>query len=245
MARFAGDADHCTPDDVYEWLVEAHAGLDDEASQRLNFRLILILVEQIGAPQAIRDAIAASSAALADPDLSAMRREIDALDDRILELLERRILRSQATAAAKAPSEASLHIRPRREADILERLTRRARILAPSVVEIVWRELMGQGRQAQSPLGLLLCASRNPELFELQVRSHYGSATPVAWDPDPVSALERAKTEPVVAILQDRPAIAGSGPGQFDTIRDRAGGIVGFAFGRVAPEDDPAGGGET
>ena len=40
-------------DDVYERLIEIHAGLSDEDSARLNARLILILLNHIGDPDAI------------------------------------------------------------------------------------------------------------------------------------------------------------------------------------------------
>jgi hypothetical protein len=44
-------------DDVYHWLVSAHEGLSDAESMRFNARLILLLVNAIGDPQLIREAI--------------------------------------------------------------------------------------------------------------------------------------------------------------------------------------------
>ncbi|MGF7171818.1 hypothetical protein FHS91_003520 [Sphingobium xanthum] len=44
-------------DDVYHWLVNAHEGLSDAESMRFNARLILLLVNAIGDPQLIREAI--------------------------------------------------------------------------------------------------------------------------------------------------------------------------------------------
>ncbi|MBT2189255.1 DUF2783 domain-containing protein [Sphingobium nicotianae] len=44
-------------DDVYQWLVDAHVGLSDAESMRLNARLILLLANAIGDPQVIREAI--------------------------------------------------------------------------------------------------------------------------------------------------------------------------------------------
>lgn len=46
------------PDSFYEALIEAHRGLSEEASQRLNARLILILANQIGDRQVLDDALA-------------------------------------------------------------------------------------------------------------------------------------------------------------------------------------------
>jgi Protein of unknown function (DUF2783) len=42
------DATLQDPDGFYEALIEAHAGLDGDASHRLNARLILLMAEQIG-----------------------------------------------------------------------------------------------------------------------------------------------------------------------------------------------------
>ncbi|HEV7367530.1 DUF2783 domain-containing protein [Arenibaculum sp.] len=47
-----------TPDDLYEHLVRLHDGLDTEASLFVSQRLILLLCERIGDPDAVRDLIA-------------------------------------------------------------------------------------------------------------------------------------------------------------------------------------------
>lgn len=36
------------PDDVYDRLIALHEGLDDETSHRVNARLILLLINQVG-----------------------------------------------------------------------------------------------------------------------------------------------------------------------------------------------------
>ena len=48
------------PDDFYQTLIEAHAGLSDEQSSALNARLVLLLANQIGDLQTLRQAIAAA-----------------------------------------------------------------------------------------------------------------------------------------------------------------------------------------
>jgi len=47
-------------DDFYEALIEAHRGLDDEQSERLNARLILLLANHIGELGVLREALAAA-----------------------------------------------------------------------------------------------------------------------------------------------------------------------------------------
>jgi hypothetical protein len=50
-----------TPGDTfYEMLIGAHGGLDDEASQRLNARLVLLLSNHIGDLRVLREAFAAA-----------------------------------------------------------------------------------------------------------------------------------------------------------------------------------------
>jgi hypothetical protein len=44
-------------DEVYSALIAAHAGLSDEASQRLNARLVLLLANQVGDGAVVLEAI--------------------------------------------------------------------------------------------------------------------------------------------------------------------------------------------
>lgn len=48
------------PDDFYQALIDAHAGLSDAQSAALNARLILLLANQVGDMDTLRAAIAAS-----------------------------------------------------------------------------------------------------------------------------------------------------------------------------------------
>jgi hypothetical protein len=48
------------PDDFYEALIEAHRGLTDEQSELLNARLILLLANQIGDLEVLRQALMAA-----------------------------------------------------------------------------------------------------------------------------------------------------------------------------------------
>lgn len=47
-------------DDFYEMLIEAHRDLDDERSELLNARLVLLLANHIGDLRVLREAIAAA-----------------------------------------------------------------------------------------------------------------------------------------------------------------------------------------
>lgn len=48
------------PDDIYQQLIELHAGLTEEQSMRVNARLILLLLNHIGDERVARAAIAAA-----------------------------------------------------------------------------------------------------------------------------------------------------------------------------------------
>ena len=50
------------PDDFYQALIDAHAGLSDEQSAALNARLVLLLANQVGDLAILREAIAAARA---------------------------------------------------------------------------------------------------------------------------------------------------------------------------------------
>lgn len=52
------------PDDFYQALIDAHAGLDDAQSQALNARLILLLANQVGDHAVLLDALAAARAGI-------------------------------------------------------------------------------------------------------------------------------------------------------------------------------------
>ncbi len=52
------------PDDFYQTLIDAHAGLTDEQSAVLNARLVLLLANQIGDLRTLQQAIAAARASI-------------------------------------------------------------------------------------------------------------------------------------------------------------------------------------
>jgi hypothetical protein len=60
MAHLILDPNLTAADDAYAALIEAHEGLTKEDSDALNARLILILMNQIGDVQVIREALEAA-----------------------------------------------------------------------------------------------------------------------------------------------------------------------------------------
>ena len=51
------------PDDFYQALIDAHAGLNEAQSAALNARLILLLANQVGDLTTLKEAIAEARAA--------------------------------------------------------------------------------------------------------------------------------------------------------------------------------------
>jgi hypothetical protein len=47
-------------DDFYDLLIQGHAGLSDDDSERMNARLVLLLANHIGDLRVLREAIAAA-----------------------------------------------------------------------------------------------------------------------------------------------------------------------------------------
>ena len=174
--------------------------------------------------------------------LDSVRAEIDALDDALLDLIERRLAASAAIAASKhAEASGHLWLRPRREAAIIRRLTSRASAAPPSLVERVWRELMGCGLQAQIRVELVVHAGEFPGLASA-LRSRFGSSAPLRRAATADEALAAASAGQAVAILAcDRDSVAPlpEGLSVFDWIRDESGSIAAAAIGRVQPGELP------
>ena len=92
-----------------------------------------------------------------DSSLDALRREIDAIDDAILDLLVKRFAATARVKDAKSRdgSIAASPFRPAREAAVLRRLAERsgARLPADTLVRL-WRVILSSSTQSQAPVTL-------------------------------------------------------------------------------------------
>jgi len=92
-------------------------------------------------------------------ELSDLRREIDAIDDALHDLLMRRVTLTGRVAASK-PSD-GVALRPAREAEILRRLVGRHEGRFPkAVVARIWREIISANTALQGPFAIAVVASR-------------------------------------------------------------------------------------
>jgi chorismate mutase / prephenate dehydratase len=110
------------------------------------------------------------------PDLGAVRREIDKLDDRLHDLLMKRAATVDQVAAAKGG--AGPFLRPGREAQILRRLAARhsGSLPAAAVVRIM-RELISSLYRIQGPIKIAVFAPEKSASYWDLARNHFGSVT--------------------------------------------------------------------
>lgn len=171
-----------------------------------------------------------------ETDVNRIRAAIDELDDGILKLIERRLDLAREMAAAKPSGQGHSPLRPAREAFILARLNQKAVRADTRLIEIIWRELIGQGRQAQGPMRLVLFAQEGANLLEECARRHFSSVIPVKWAESREAALEAVREHPVIAVLDvqvEDPHLTPLGE-----IKTSAGETIGFAYALIAVEGD-------
>ncbi|WP_420607253.1 chorismate mutase [Novosphingopyxis sp.] len=178
-----------------------------------------------------------------------LREEIDALDDALLDLVEKRLALSKSIAAAKtAEDDRHLMIRPRRERELIERLSGNTRAIPDASVSAIWRELMSLNLQSQRSTELALCADERRMHVADQARRRFGTVAPMVEVARPEAALERARTRETIAIIELNPkadwwiALA-SDPDLviFDALREEGGWVTAVVVGRLhgshVPED--------
>jgi 3-deoxy-7-phosphoheptulonate synthase len=170
--------------------------------------------------------------------LAALRAELDRIDDQILDLIDRRLAVSVEIAATKdAEGDRHLKVRPRRQAQIFQRLKAQAIHTAPELVESVWREIMAHSLQSQARTELVLAPSDQPELLEARVRAHFGSAAPIRWAASTSHAIRSALVGEAIGIIPE-PLPEGDGELRvFDMLTAEDGPVIAYAVGRVAAED--------
>jgi chorismate mutase len=115
------------------------------------------------------------------PDITALRAEIDALDDAMHDLLMRRADVVARLAASRVKGQGPA-LRPGREAMILRRLLGRHQGALPRAALFrLWRELLVATTAMQAPLGIATNVDGAGQEVLLQ---HFSPATPIAWRPD-------------------------------------------------------------
>jgi len=112
-------------------------------------------------------------------DLEAIRRDIDAIDDGLLTLLDRRFQASERVRAAKlaSGSTAGSPFRPAREAAIIRRLLARPGRHVPADIMVrLWRIILTGSSRSQSPITIHLSRKTAASMpARLAISDHFGS----------------------------------------------------------------------
>lgn len=137
--------------------------------------------------------MSADNTALAD-----LRREIDAIDDALHDLIMRRFTLTGQIAASKATG--SLALRPAREAQILRRLVARHEGALPRAIVVrLWREIISANTALQGSFAIAVVGRREDDKLALVAREHYGWLTPVQVY-ETASSVLRAVTDGTASV---------------------------------------------
>ena len=132
-------------------------------------------------------------------DLEELRRRLDAIDDRLQDLLIERLEIVSRVATEKRDGGVPPHV-PAREAQILRRLVARQGDTFPvGPLVRIWRELLGATTRAQGPFAIGVYAPpETPGIWDI-ARDHYGSHAPMTVFPSTFQLI-RAVTDRRVAV---------------------------------------------
>jgi chorismate mutase len=88
--------------------------------------------------------------------MQALRRQVDRIDLKMLQLLQQRTKLSGQIGKMKRRHGAVIYV-PERERELVARLTRLSKVLSPRAVAAIYREILSSSRaaQGQAPIGLL------------------------------------------------------------------------------------------
>jgi chorismate mutase / prephenate dehydratase len=117
-------------------------------------------------------------------DLEKIRREIDRIDDELAELIERRAAQAKRIGELKAGAPA---YRPERETQILDKVMKRARVLAPQRMAAVFREIISACRGLEQAIRVSYLGPEGT-FSEQALRKLFGAAVEAL----PVASVDEA-----------------------------------------------------
>ena len=141
----------------------------------------------------------------APPDLSALRAELDRLDDAMHDLLMERagVVEKVGQVAAKG----RVALRPGREAAIIRRLlARHTGRFPPGRLVQLWRELISGMTAIQRPFLLAVCAPDSASGYIAAAREHFGPQTPIRVLRTPAQAIGEVSNGAASAAVLPLPA---------------------------------------
>jgi chorismate mutase len=135
--------------------------------------------------------------------LSALRSEIDSIDDCILDLLEQRYAVTQRVSVAKTmASSDALPIRPQREQAILERLATKAVNVPSDDIAHIWRSILTLSARSQKAYRVILWSPEGTRFaLAALAASRFGSAVPIEWAESAKEAVEMAQAGDAILLM--------------------------------------------
>ncbi len=137
------------------------------------------------------------------PTLDALRGQIDAIDDAILDLIEQRYAVTRFVARAKADAGSkSLPIRPQRERAILERLSARATHVPSSDIAHIWQTILSLSARSQKAYRLILWSPENTRTALAGLATvRFGTAIPILWAASAEEAIDAAQSGDAILLM--------------------------------------------
>ena len=140
-----------------------------------------------------------SEPTVSENELEEIRREMDAIDDGLMSLLERRFAATEKVRAIKSRNGAigSSAFRPAREASILRRLLARPdSLVPPDLLVRLWRNILARSTQNQADVTIHISKKLNASMgLRLRIRDYFG-ALPVEEYRDEAQALMQVNASP-------------------------------------------------
>ena len=130
--------------------------------------------------------------------LDDVRREIDALDDQILDLIGKRFDVTRHVRGLKQNDATTMPLRPTREATILRRLLGRAKggPASPELLVRLWRAILNESSRSQAPITLHVSRHLSNNMgHRLRLRDYFG-VMPVEEYRDEAQALMQIESSP-------------------------------------------------
>ena len=131
--------------------------------------------------------------------LAALRSEIDAVDDAVLDLIRRRQTLARKINTLKSAAPDALKLRPDREAHVLRRLLERAPEEDRRLVGALWREILSAGLAVQGEVTVAVWSPAPGGLDQARLR--FGVSARYLSAGSPAEALALAETGSAIAVL--------------------------------------------
>jgi chorismate mutase / prephenate dehydratase len=123
-------------------------------------------------------------------ELEKLRREIDRIDDELAELVEKRAAQAKTIGELKAGAPA---YRPERESQILDKVMKKARVLAPERMAAVFREIISACRGLEQAIRVSYLGPEGT-FSEQALRKHFGGAVEALPVPSVDEAFRRCES---------------------------------------------------